>query len=145
MVVHFIENHDIHQIRYHFYKMKNCIIKHLQVFKHHLFSWFGVLFCPEQQVDVYMTSQSPCQSYNSHTNEFKQKRIIGPESAYLLSQNVGKVTKYRCLSGMESKEKSMPEVRNRYVIVPKKKVLNLDFSQKKIFFFNSQINLLNPN
>lgn len=37
------------------------------------------LSCPEHQTDVCVTSQCPFQSCSSHTNEFKQKRIIGPE------------------------------------------------------------------
>jgi hypothetical protein len=48
-----------------------------------------------------------------------RKGLLGQSSEYIQSQNVGKVTKYRCLSGMESKEKSLPKVRNRYVLVPK--------------------------
>lgn len=61
-----------------------------------------------------------------------RKGALGQNSKCPHSQNVGKVTKYRCLSGMGSKEKNMPEVRNRFVIVQtaakKKKVLNLAIS-----------------
>ena len=59
--------------------MRELLKSSLQVFKHHLSSRFGVKSCPEQQVDVCVTSQSPFQSCDSHANEFKQKRIIGPE------------------------------------------------------------------
>jgi len=56
------------------------------------------------------------ESCDSHTNEFKYRGIIGLELRVCLqSQNRGKVTKYRCLSGIQSKEKRMPEVRNRYI------------------------------
>lgn len=97
MVVHFIESSDVCQIT--FLQNENYITKHFLIVRHakhssvdernpkifstNLETSFVFMVwskcCPEQQVDAYMTSLSPFQSCDSHANEFKQKRNIGPK------------------------------------------------------------------
>lgn len=92
----------------------------LQVFEYNLSSLFGVSLIQRNKLMSIWPPKVLSSPVILTLMISNWKGLLGQNSECLQSQNVGKVTKYRCLSGMRSKGRSRPEVRNRYV-VPKKK------------------------
>lgn len=104
------------------------------------------LSCPEQQAAVSMTSQPPSEYYDCHTNELKQRRVVGVELRICLQSQKWRID-YKIQMSVRDSVQGEKHARSQKQIcysTKKKKALEFGF-QPEFFFLNTRIKLLSLN